>query len=81
METRDKTIEIIASLTPFRPDTITETDNLQELGFDSLQMVELIIALEDAFSITFEDSELDPDHFSTVRNIINLVGGYIKLEV
>ena len=37
---------------------ITEETSLVELGIDSLMTVELVLGLEDAFNIQFNDSDL-----------------------
>ena len=47
-----------------------------DLGIDSLRLVELIIALEDEFSVEFDESDLDPAALQTVDDITCLVGRY-----
>ena len=57
---------------------ITGTEALKsDLGFDSLRMVELIIALEDGMDITFDESDLDPQKLSIVKDIYNLIETYV----
>lgn len=46
---------------------------LEDLGYDSLGMVDLIVELEDTLNITFDISELDPNALKKVNDIINLV--------
>jgi len=53
-------------------------DSLASIGIDSLKMVELIVALEDELTITFEDSDLDPALLPTVNAVIELVRKYIR---
>ncbi len=55
-------------------DDVPETDaSLKEdLGIDSLKLVELIIALEDEFSIEFSENDLDPAALQTVGDVYRL---------
>lgn len=54
---------------------ISPANKLLSIGIDSLKMVELMIALEDTFRITFDDSELEK-----VSDIIDLTEKYITVE-
>ncbi len=52
-------------------------DQLQkELGFDSLQMVTLLLALEDTFHFVLEESDMNPFDLITVEDVVNLVEKY-----
>ena len=57
---------------------ITEQTSLVELGIDSLMTVELVLGLEDAFNIQFNDSDLEMENLRNVRDIVNLVNKYIE---
>ena len=57
---------------------ITEETSLVELGIDSLMTVELVLGLEDAFNIQFNDSDLEMENLRNVRDIVNLVNKYIE---
>jgi len=60
-------------------DEITSLDeNLNVLGFDSLKMVELIIALEDEFGIRLDDSNLNPSNLQTINDLIKIIN--IQME-
>ena len=59
-------------------ENVVESDNVHDLGIDSLKIVELIINLEDEFQIQFDDSELDPSQLITVKDIIDLTKRYIE---
>ena len=77
----DNTNEIINSiLTEKRfSDTITADMKLSEdLGFDSLSLVELIVDLEDRFDIEIDESDLDPSQLKTVAQIYSLVDKYLE---
>lgn len=60
-------------------DVITSDLRLKEdLGFDSLNMVELMVELEDKFNIEIEESDLDPAALQTVSHIYDLVKKYTE---
>ena len=46
---------------------------LNELGYDCLKNVELVVLLEEEFNIRFDDSMLSQSRFSTVDSVIELV--------
>ena len=47
-----------------------------DLGFDSLEMVRLMIALEERFEIELDESDMNPAYLSSVGDILELVGKY-----
>ena len=49
------------------------TDNLREAGLTSLDMVNLMLAIEAEFDIEIPQSAMTPDNFDTVAAIENLV--------
>ncbi|NBI29828.1 acyl carrier protein [Chengkuizengella marina] len=53
-------------------ENIENTDYLAEYGFDSIEMIELIIDLEEKFHILFDDEELLPENFQTINQITRL---------
>jgi acyl carrier protein len=59
-------------------DTVVKPEsNLKEdLDVQSLEAVELLMALEDKFKIEF--GEKDHEHITTVQDIINLVNKLVK---
>ena len=80
----DNTKEIINTiLTEKRfSDTITSDMNLSEdLGFDSLSLVELIVDLEDRFDIEIDESDLDPGLIKTVGQIYTLIDKYLEARI
>ncbi|MEW1762003.1 acyl carrier protein [Streptomyces cyaneofuscatus] len=42
---------------------------LRELGLDSMQAIELLFAIEDAFGVTLPDDDLNDETFATARNL------------
>ena len=62
--------------------TVEEIDDnaplLEEgLGFDSVQIVEFISAVENHFDIEFDDSELDPENFKSLQVLANLIASKV----
>ena len=49
-----------------------------DLGFDSLEMVRLMIALEERFEIELDESDMNPAYLSSVGDILELVGKYTE---
>ncbi len=50
--------------------SISQDVDLKGEGLDSLATVELVIELEDAFDIQFEDKDMVIDNFITISRII-----------
>ena len=50
-----------------------ETSLRSDLNIDSIDMMELYMALEKSFTIEIPDSDLTEDHFDVVSNIIAYV--------
>ena len=49
------------------------------IGLDSIEIIQLIAALEEEFDLTIDDNDLLPDHFRTLGDLINfLQGSYLK---
>lgn len=76
-EIHQKVIEIIAEQAILDPSDVNESQTLEELGIDSLGLVESIFAIEEAFDISVpfnannpEDSAFD---ISSVSSIIEAV--------
>lgn len=50
----------------------------EDLGLDSLNMVELMVELEDKFNIEIDESDLNPSALQTVSQIYALVEKYTE---
>ena len=65
----EKIIEALAPQVELDPETITlETNLIDDLGADSLDVVELIMSLEDEFGVTISDE--DAAQLYTVGRIV-----------
>ena len=70
--TLDKVKKVIVSTVSCDEDSVTLEANLKEdLGIDSLDAVEINLALEDEFGITIEDEEMAK--FVTVKDIVDYI--------
>ena len=56
---------------------IQEDETLKEQGVDSLSIVSIIVTIENEFSITFDDVDLQPDCLNSVATLVSLVEKYI----
>jgi len=57
--TQDKVVSIIATKLSIDPSTIKGDSNLQDLGADSLDLVEIIMKLEEQFGIEVDDAKAE----------------------
>ena len=78
-EIQNKVITIIADKSDRKPEEIKLTDELgTDLGFDSLDGVELCMEVEKAFNIAFTDQEMET--FNTVQDVVNMTEEKIKAK-
>lgn len=52
---------------------IEKTDSLQELGFDSLKMVELLFELESELEMELDEGKIMRSKMETVQDIMDLM--------
>ncbi len=79
MEITDKVFVILSDLGG--TETICPEHELQsDLGFDSLQMVTLLIMIEENFHITLDESDMNPFDLRSVRDVVGLVEKYLGGE-
>lgn len=75
-----KVTTIIGEHMSIKPITIKPTDNLRDdLGADSMDMIELIILLEDEFNIEVTDEEAES--LNLVSDWVNLVNEKINANL
>ncbi len=67
-DTSAKVIELIASELSINNQEIKESATFNDLGADSLDMVEIIMKLEEHFGIEIKDE--DAEHMKTVKDVI-----------
>lgn len=52
---------------------VKENTNLSNISLDSLSFINALVTIEEVFSITFNDEELNIDNFKNVSDLVNLV--------
>lgn len=70
-DTYAKVVTIISDKLGIDKNTIKPTSTLQDLGADSLDLVEIIMKLEEFFSIEIADE--DVAHLNTLDDVVNYV--------
>jgi acyl carrier protein len=74
MDVKEKVIAIIAEQAVLEPSDVSMGSTLEELGIDSLGLVESIFSIEEAFDITVPFNANDPKggdfDISTVASIV-----------
>lgn len=81
---QDQVIQIIAEQAVVDPEDVKLTHSLEDLGIDSLGLVESIFAIEEAFDIQvpFNANEPEKSDFdiSSVSAIVAAVEGLVKAQ-
>ena len=75
-EIEKKVAEIIETLSGMTVESKDQTLK-EDLAFDSLRMVLLLVSLEDGFNIVLDESDMNPFLLLSVRDVIGLVGKYV----
>ena len=57
------------------PESIEDEKPLSEYGVDSFLLLELIVAMEEIFGVTFEQSEITAEVLKSVASLAALVDG------
>jgi acyl carrier protein len=82
MSVTDKIFEIIAGQAVLEPSDVTMESTLEDLGIDSLGLVESIFAIEEEFDITVPFNANEPTNsdfdISSVAKIIEGVERFLK---
>jgi len=80
-EIRSRIVEIIAEQAVLDPAEVTPDKTLEDLGIDSLGLVEAIFAIEEAFDISVPFNANDPGEsdfdISSVGAIVEAVAGLV----
>ena len=80
MNVQEKVIEIIAEQAVLEPSDVSLNSTLEDLGIDSLGLVESIFAIEEAFDITvpFNANEPTESDFD-ISSVSTIIAGIEKL--
>ncbi|MEL6807388.1 MAG: phosphopantetheine-binding protein [Pseudomonadota bacterium] len=80
MSVQDKVIEIIAEQAVLEPDDVAMDSTLEDLGIDSLGLVESIFAIEEEFDISVPFNANDPSESDfDITNVQSIIDGIEKL--
>ncbi|HBR32184.1 MAG TPA: acyl carrier protein [Clostridiales bacterium] len=74
----EKKINDILMEVAFMDEVLPNADLKDDLGIDSLRIIELIIALEDEFEITLLENDLNPDKIRVVKDLYDLISKYTE---
>ena len=79
---KNKIIKILSEQTLLDPGEINENLSLEDLGVDSLALVEIVFSIEETFNISIPFNANDPTNstfdISNVNSIIDAVENLIK---
>ena len=64
-----KVVDMLADYSDIAPDEIKKDSTFEELELDSLDVVELVMAVEDEFSVSIEINE----DFKTVGDVVEYI--------
>ena len=77
METIDKVKKLIAEQLCISTDDISDTANvIEDLGADSLDVVELLMTFEDEFGVSIPDEQVE--NLKTIPAIVKTIDSYKK---
>lgn len=80
MSIQDKVIAIIAEQAVLEPSDVTLDSTLEDLGIDSLGLVESIFAIEEEFDITIPFNANEPERSDfDITNVAAIIAGIEKL--
>lgn len=57
-----------------------ETNLRNELGINSLRLVDTLVALEERFEVQFDESDLDPSRLETVADLLRILENALGLR-
>ncbi len=84
MSVEDKIIAIVAEQAFLEPSDVTSSSTLEELGVDSMALVECIFAIEEEFDIQVPFNANDPKassfDISSIQSITQAVEGLITAQ-
>lgn len=80
MSIEDKVIAIIAEQALLEPEDVKQDNTLEDLGIDSLGLVESIFAIEEAFDISIPFNANNPEESDfDISNVASIIAGIKRL--
>ena len=80
MDIKDRVIRIIAEQAVLEPSDVTMQSTLEDLGIDSLGLVESIFAIEEEFDISVPFNANNPEESDfDISSVASIVAGIEKL--
>ena len=83
MDINQQLKEIIAEIISHEvqiSDIYDETVLTVDLGFNSIQIVNLIVELETKYNIDIEDDDLDIENLTVYKNLFDMVSEKLKIQ-
>ncbi|OKP84767.1 hypothetical protein A3842_07870 [Paenibacillus sp. P3E] len=65
--------QLISIIKEFKKGNVTVDDTLEELGFNSISIIQLVVKIEEKFQIEFSDEELDASNYDTVYSFLEYI--------
>lgn len=59
------------------PEQLSAEEDLKEYGMDSLNAIELVVALEMEFGVEFSEEDLLVDNLCTIQKLVDTVNKYL----
>lgn len=80
--TSERITEVVRQILAVRSITraFTAQDDLREVGLTSLDMVNLVLAVESALAVSIPEAEITPNNFRSVASIEALVSGLHRAD-
>lgn len=70
-DTREKVIDIVAQKLNVDKDVVIKSNSFEDLGADSLDMVEIVMKLEEQFGIEINDE--DAEKLSNLQEVVTYI--------
>ena len=81
MSLQDQVIAIIAEQALLEPEDVKPTDTLEDLGIDSMGVVESIFAIEEAFDISVPFNANTPEQSDfDISSVSSIIAGIERLK-
>lgn len=71
--TESKLVELIESRMPFPAGVELDSNLFDELGFDSILLLDLVVSIEQEYSCRFIEEDLNMEALSTPKKLLELI--------